>query len=460
MCGSRPRTNAVNRMYRFQPMAQMPPSSLLKALKNDFRTDTERGKLLRSSGLTAGMKIGATLIALLASLLYARALGPNGFGAYAYVAAWVTILTIPAGLGLPQYLIREVARCPQSIFWLLRWTDDRLFVAGLITALLMTGAAFIPGGRDTRWLFIVAAPIPLLSNLSASRSALLQAQGRIASSQWPQALIAPLVMLCSLALLWLWQRELRPIELIGAMTGCALIPLIISSIQLKNSSHLEGLEPSSNVSIRNTMPFMLLAGLYILNNRVDLIMVGSISGAHDTGVYAIASRVAMLTPFVAEAANITLAPRVSQLYHTGQTILLRRMLRAATWRYTLITAALAVLLIVAAHPLIGYLYGTEYHASATPLQILVIGYFIRVALGSAGTVLTMTGREKAVAYNMLFAVVINIVMNGLLISRYGSIGASIATAFSLVLSQVLLWRQAHRQLNRATIHISLKPNNP
>jgi O-antigen/teichoic acid export membrane protein len=58
----------------------------------------------------------------------------------------------------------------------------------------------------------------------------------------------------------------------------------------------------------------------------------------------------------------------------------------------------------------------------------------------------MTGHTRANTNNMLIAVILNIVLNVLLIPRFGANGASIATAVSLVASRILLSFQARRYL--------------
>jgi O-antigen/teichoic acid export membrane protein len=81
--------------------------NLLDTLRDDLRPGTRRSELVRSAGMVTGLKIIGGLLAFVASLLYARALGPHGYGLYSYVIAWTTVLAIPVALGLPQYLVRE-----------------------------------------------------------------------------------------------------------------------------------------------------------------------------------------------------------------------------------------------------------------------------------------------------------------------------------------------------------------
>ncbi|MGH7058476.1 MAG: oligosaccharide flippase family protein, partial [Acetobacteraceae bacterium] len=187
---------------------------LRDTLSADLRAGTERGKLVRSAGVTAALKLGAVLLAFGASLIYARALKPHGYGLYAYVIAWTALFTVPAGLGFSSYLIREGAKAPQSLRWLRRWADKRVLVSGIASGILLACAVFLPEAADARWLFVIAAPLPLLNNLSAVRRALLQARGWVARGQWPVLILGPALMLAAIAALWLLQGRLYPLDLV------------------------------------------------------------------------------------------------------------------------------------------------------------------------------------------------------------------------------------------------------
>ncbi len=417
----------------------MKPGRLLDTLRADLRGDTERGAMVRSAGLTAGFKIIATAIAFGASLIYARALGPHGYGLYAYVIAWAMLLAIPVGMGIPGYLVREGAKMPASLRWMRRWADKRVIASGLVIAILMACAYFVPQAAEARWLFVVAALLPLLGSLGGVRSALLRAKGLVARSQWPALIAGPALMLAVLAILWGLRGRLYPIELVAAMMGATFLQLAINEFQLRRAAPGPRVTPAAPIRIRAALPFMWLGGLYLLNSRVDLIMLGSINGAHDAGIYAIATRAAALVPFVVTAANLVLAPRIARLYHSGDHKLLQRMITAAARRAFIATLPLALLLIVAAWWLLYYLFGADFTPAARPLQILAGAQLAVVAFGSVGTILNMAGQEKKSMIGLALAVVLNVILNAILIPRLGPTGAAIATGSSRVFAQALLW---------------------
>ncbi|HET7307467.1 MAG TPA: flippase [Gammaproteobacteria bacterium] len=402
--------------------------------------------MIRSAGITAALKVGATTLAFGASLLYARVLGPHGYGLYAYVLAWVAVLTIPASLGLPQYLVREGAKFRASTNWLRRWGTRRIWISGGAAATLLACAVFVPEAAGARWLFVIAAPLPLINGMTSLRAALLQARGWVARSQWPLLILGPMVALAALAALWELQGTLSPIELISATTGAALLPLLINELQLRRAAPKTD-QDRPIVSVRASLPFVWLGGLYLINNRADLIMLGALSGAHDAGIYAVSARAAELVTFFLAASNMVIAPRIARLHQDQQQKQLQRLVTASSRRVLAVSIPIALLFILAARPLLEYLYGTSYSEGATALQILASAQLFNVAVGPTGTILNMTGHERLCALGVGLSVTLNIALNGILIPYYGIEGAAIATGASLILWNLLLWYMIRRYLS-------------
>ena len=409
-----------------------------QALRDDLRPNTVRGRLVRTAATTAALKIGATLLAFGASLLYARALGPHGYGVYAYVMAWIAVITLPAGLGLPQYLLREGAKLPETITSLRRWADGRLLISGLIASTILLSAELLNINPSVRLLFVIASPMPLLTNLSGVRTALLQARGWIARSQWPQLILAPLSMLIILSGLWLWSGALHPVDLISANLLAGLLPLLINGAQLRTFLKNDGAQPGARRSLKSALPFMWLGSIYLLLSRTDLIMLGFFRGAHDAGVYAVAARMADLVAFFMGASNTAIAPKIAQLYNSGQHDLLQRLLSGSSRRILLVSTPAAILFVFTANPLLSLLFGPAYAAGANVLRILALTHLLYIAGGPLGYVLDMTGLEHLHLRSVAAAVTINILLNLFLIPSLGTVGAATATAVSIAFARVTL----------------------
>lgn len=414
-------------------------------LRADITGTTERGKLVRSAAATAALNLGGTLIAFGSSLLYARVLGPHDYGLYAYVIAWASVLTVPVGLGLPPYLVREGARSIESLRWLRSWADARVVVSGLIMAAIMACAVFLPAAAGARWLFVIAAPLPLLNNLGHIRRALLRANGWVARSQWPGLTLSPALMLAAMAGLWAWRGTLRPMDLVMSAAALALVPLLINAYQLRLAAP-DSNKKRSSVRIRNALPFMWIGMLYLLNSRTDLIMLGAIKGAHEAGVYAVTARAGSLVAFFLTPADMVMATRIARLHHENNHDLLQRLLSGATRRVFAISIPIAIIFIFAARPLLSWVYGLSYADGAVALRILAGAQLVSVIAGPTATLLNMTGHEKLAALGVGASVILNIALNAALIPLYGIEGAAIATGISILTWNMLLWYWIRRHL--------------
>lgn len=133
-----------------------------------------------------------------------------------------------------------------------------MLVSGLLSGALLACAVFLPQAAGARWLFVIAAPLPLLNNLGDVRAALLQARGWVARSQWPKFILGPALMLGVLTGLWLWQGRLYPVELVAALTVAALVPILVNQLQFRRAAPRTSTESLPSTRVKAALPFMWL----------------------------------------------------------------------------------------------------------------------------------------------------------------------------------------------------------
>lgn len=415
------------------------------ALAADLDSNTRRGRLVRSAAITVAIKIGAILIAFIASLVYARTLGPLGYGQLSYVMAWVALLTIPASLGLPNYIIREGAKSPTALRHIRAWADSRVLFSGVFFAVILLTLYLVPQRFEAKWLFLIAAPLPLLNNFSDVRQSVLKAQGLIVSSLWPSTLLSPSVVVAISLAIWGANGTLSAHEVLAATAVAAILTLAINQLQAARLPTDVSLR--TQLSVRSALPFMALGILSIINIRTDTIMLGIIKGEHDAGIYSVASRISELIPFLMVTANLVIAPQISKLYHQQQLSLLQDLLTAVARRVLFLTTPFALAVLVFAPVLLKFVFGSAYVVAAPSLQILAVAQFLNVLAGPTRSLLNMTGHEKLTVIGVGVAAVVNVVLNVVLIPHFGVEGAALATGVSMFLWNALLWYWIRARLN-------------
>jgi len=83
-------------------------------------------------------------------------------------------------------------------------------------------------------------------------------------------------------------------------------------------------------------------------------------------------------------------------------------------------------------------FGNDFYEGRVPLMILGIGQFVNAFTGSVGFLLSMTGHERTLVGCSIVGLLVNLFLGILLVPSMNAIGAAIATAVSLIISNTLL----------------------
>jgi O-antigen/teichoic acid export membrane protein len=174
------------------------------------------------------------------------------------------------------------------------------------------------------------------------------------------------------------------------------------------------------------------------------LMLGVWAGTADVSRYAVAWRTAMLVSFAPLAISTIVQPKFAELYARGDMQALAATTHRAVW--LMVACSAPVLLIFVAMPeRILSIFGSDFPDGAAILQILAVGQFINIALGSVGILLVMSGQEKQFRNVLVVSVCVALLLNVALIPAYGAIGAAIAEASALLVLNVLfgyaIWRR-------------------
>jgi O-antigen/teichoic acid export membrane protein len=98
--------------------------------------------------------------------------------------------------------------------------------------------------------------------------------------------------------------------------------------------------------------------------------------------------------------------------------------------------------------LIPLIFGAKYAGAVFPLQILTIFLVSRSFLIFLNQFLDYQGLAKKRFFNSLISMVLNIILNMLLIPKYGAVGASIATSIAYTPYVILNWLEVQKVLNK------------
>lgn len=423
------------------------------------KTDSLRSRLIRGAIGSAGLKIAGAGLTFVKIFTFARLLGTEGLGVYSYAITWVGLLSIPATLGLPQLLVREVAIYQSQSAWglisgLLQWSNRLVMVFSTVLALIAVVVAwFLQTGNDSQMLLalyvaIVSLPIACLTSLKLSA---MRGLHKVILGQLPETLIIPVLLITFTGLGYLVLREglnanwVVAIHILAtSITFIVVLKLLRQVVPevVKDATH----EYQARRWLRSSLPLMFLGGMHIINSQTDVLMLGAIKGTENVGIYVVANRLASSIVFVLIAVNSVLAPNIAGLYAEGNLEQLQQLVTKSSRVIFLFSFPIAISFIFFGYWFI-ILFGSDFTEGKNTLAILSFGQLVNASMGSVSLLLTMTGHENYTVVSVGVGAILNILLNALLIPIWSINGAAFATAFSTIVWNFLGFVWIKKELN-------------
>jgi O-antigen/teichoic acid export membrane protein len=424
------------------------------------------GRLLTGSLGTAGLNVTTRALGFATTLVLAAGLGASGYGAYAWAIAAVTVLRVPLKLGRDRLLVREVAaqtaRSQPGHVRGVIGDSARVVVIATVSFALAAEIALALAGASSPLLSALRVGLAILpfATLMSTAQGALQGLHRVVSSQVPDALLRPLVFLALLALVTVGGAQPTAeaaLALQAIATASALAATLwLLARSLPRSVRTAASRRDTRAWSRSGLTLALNAGLGVLGNRIDLILVGALLGASSAGIYALAVAAASVAtlPFVALA--LPLSPVVAEFHARGDHARLARTITVST-RWTLGVTALAAAAIAVAGPLGLPLLGHAFAAGAGPLASLCLAAILNAAFAANGLVLVMAGLERLAAMATGAGAASCAVLAALLIPAAGLSGAAAAVVASTLVANALATYFTWTRLGLDTSFVGASP---
>jgi O-antigen/teichoic acid export membrane protein len=397
------------------------------------RTGTRVAKntavLLVSRGLTLAFSAAATI-------LLVRYLGKERLGDFGALYAYLSLFSWLASFGIEPILAREAARerhLAGSILFTGMALGSVLALGALAVAMVFAGPLGYQAHLRTL-LALAALEILILAPLRH-----LGIVFQVDLRQWYGAGI-------NIFRQALWLGVVVVLARTGASLGFVVAArLAVACVEvaltwrfalpfLERPWHL--LWGRMGVFLKASLPVALgslAVGIYL---RIDQVMLHKMVSAGELGNYVAAVKVSELFEALPAAFLTTLFPLLCRA--AGQEDQFRRYL-GLSFRYLLVVAlGLCVVITVAARPIIQVLYGQQYAPAAKMLSILIWSEIATFFGSVVANSLVALNLQRFLVLPTAAGAAINVVLNFLLIPRFGAVGAAWATAVSYTAAWLLV----------------------
>lgn len=390
--------------------------------------------------LSGSLAVGAsTAIRLAAGLVVAvvvsRLLGPAAKGEISLLQQVPAIAALLGTLGFDAAHGYFVGRHRRDVAASVTGAVLHAALAALIgiplVTLIMRYALPALSAVPTTTLWLAAAVAPLLV-LASLLGGILTGQGRLGRQAFA-GILGALVSL-GIVLLAALTGRLEPAAVVaGALAGGAVTSVAsLASTGIRRPVLLSGADVRERWGYARRSYVQSVTGY--LELRQDVVLLGILGPAAGVGLYSVGASVAELLFYLPQVLASALTARSLQesaAEGAAITASVTRLLVAAL-------AVIAVVVALAARPLITVVFGAEFAPSASVVLLLLPGIVIWGAASQSGAYLATHGR--LFPRLSTFTLLLNLGLNLALIPALGIGGAAIATSVSYSVSSLYIMR--------------------
>lgn len=410
--------------------------------------------MARRTLVSMGLKFTSLGLGFGATALMARLMDKADFGLYSFAISIIMILGVLVQFGLPTLATRELARLSEAG----GWGEIRGFgrFSGLVTMLLSVlcvglGYALLrnivplPAGFAP-YILLVLFIVPINAALKLT-SGQVRGLNRVIVSQFPELLIRPGLLFVFVAVVFaiIWQGETGGLK--GALSletvlwvyaVAAGLGAVFGALVLWRNLAPHSGTPVMPADLRTQwlragFPLMLTSGVLVLNQNLDVVILGALADPEDIAVYRVCTRLTALIAFGLAAVSAVTAPQFSRRYYAGDMAAVQRIARRGALQSLGLAVPFVVIFGLFPNQVLTLAFGTDYAVGAPALRILCIGQLINASFGVLGTVLNMTGQERYTMIGVGLAALASTLLNLVLVPRFGINGAAIAQTISFVI---------------------------
>jgi O-antigen/teichoic acid export membrane protein len=399
-------------------------------------------------GITFAASVVSMFIGFVITVLLGRYLGAGDLGLYRMVSTIYGIAMLFAAIGIPAAIIKYVAEFKDD-----RAKSDAIMSSGVITSLIL-GIVFSVLFYFLSGIFEGLFDMPRLSGLLKILSpvfpfalvggALLGLlNGRREMKRYGTATIfqSVLMLVVSVSLIYCGFGVAGVvIGVVISSVGWCLYLLLITRDYFEIT--FEGYADNTKTMLGFGVQIFGANAINMINYQADIVMIGYFLTATDVGYYAVAVGLSKFFWLIPQAIQTITYPATSEYWANNNHSALQIMIDKSIKYTACVLLPIGLGVAFFAEDIITVIFGEGFVYAVLPLQILVVGTVgYGIAAKAIGGSTSAIGRPDINLKVVFVSAFVNIILNLLLIPRFGIIGAAVATTVSLSVVSIifLMW---------------------
>jgi len=404
-----------------------------------------RRGLKNFSYLTVGSII-SQVIGFIGYIYIVRLLGPEYYGIYVTVGAFVGMFQILTFTGLRKVLVREGSKDVQNADKVLNDTIGLQSLFIFIAIIVMLIASIFTDYETTTKLYIAIFSLNLFSTtLKGFVNTIFKMTERMEFLAIFSIIRITLYVGLAILLLTLGYG-LFAIVLVSVFTTLFnfLIRLFYSR-KLINFNIFSKLKFDKKI-IKPSIVFSAMGIVGRLHDRVDLFMISILGNPFQVAIYGVAYQLAKKSTLLRNTLAEAFFPIAVKTFKEGSVS--KRLIIKYTLLFTGGMLGLAIIGYFLAEPAIDFVFGEEYTEAGPILKILIfymVAWFSTLPFTEA---VQATGNEKVILLGKSVMAGLNIPLNIILYLNYGLIGIAYSTIIIYTIGSIIINYYSYHLLNK------------
>lgn len=390
-----------------------------------------KNKVVKNAGWLMMGKIIHMVLSFFIGLISARYLGPSNYGLINYANAYTTFFTSICTLGINSIIVKNFVDKPDEEGESLGTTIVLRLISSFLSVGVIVFIVRVVDGNEPLTLWVVA--LYSISLVFHSFDIFRQwFQSKFLSKYYAIATLISYVAASAYKVILLITGKSVEWFAVSNTVDYVIVAVILYLYYKKCNG------PKLKFSIRKSKELLSISCSYILAGLMtavyastDKFMLKQLMDSSVVGFYALSVSISSMWTFVLSAFIESFSPTIMQVHNTDKRKyeISNKRLYAIVF-YTSVLASIAICIIA---PLfISILYGEEYLPAVDSLRI-VVWYVAFSYLGVARNVwIVCEKKQKYLKYLYFGSAMSNVVLNFLLIPKFGASGAAFASLFTQI----------------------------
>jgi Membrane protein involved in the export of O-antigen and teichoic acid len=400
----------------------------------------------RSGIVFFGGILGASLNFIF-TLIVTRYIGVLTYGRFIYIFTVISFFPLLCTLGLdkglqffvPKKTVNNETNDRNSLISFSFAVSFIVSIAVVVLIIVLSDyiASEILPRQKLGFVLRMLAPLIILLTFRQMADVIYRSVGNVATFVKNQSLITPVVQILAIIIF---------ISLgytIGGLIGAFYVGLFVSSIilllDLKKLNLFTRFSFRAAGSYREifaySIPLLLSSLVTFFGSKADILFIGHTISSEKVAVYNVAFQIGIISNFALVAFNSIFASVITSLYYKAEYAKLAGIYKTITkWMVALNVICFSIILLFSEDIL--RIFGEAFVVGSKALILVSIGQLFNVGVGSAGLMITMTGRPQYSLYISLATAIVNIALNYVLIPIYGITGAGLASLVTVATANI------------------------